>query len=145
MPAPNLLEELKHSIKMHLLIMQGPTPQLAVFAVKVIDFLEDDNIERKNAEMAKLAFAIIEALVIHVQQSIDIKAQQAVSKGSTFPPHIQQRADHLLVVLGKSRSLPDKIVAKSALLREIAEALRSLADYTKAKYPTLTDIVGNPL
>lgn len=145
MHVPNLLEELKHSIRMHLLIMQGPTPQLAVFAVKLIDFLEDDDVGRKNAEMAKLSFVIVEALVIHIQQSIDAKAQQAVIKGHIFPPHIQHRSDNLLVVLGKSRGLPDKIIAKNALLWEMAEALRSLSDYTRAKYPTLTDISGNPL
>lgn len=143
--AGRLLEELKHSIRMHLVIMQGPTPQLAVFLIKIIDFLEDNDNVRRREEMAKLAFAIVEAIAIHVQQSIDGRAQQAAAKGQQFPTGIQHKSDNLLVVVGKSRSLPDKITAKNALLRETAEALRSLSTFTKAKYPDLTDSAGNIL
>lgn len=143
--ADRLLEELKHSIRIHLLIMQAPTPQLAVFLVKLVDFLEDTDPARKRAEMAKLMFSIVEAVALHVQQSIDARAQQAGAKGHQFPKQIQDKSDHLLVVLGKSRGLPDKIAAKSALLKEIAEALRGLSTYTKAKYPDITDIAGNIL
>ncbi len=139
------LEELKHSIRTHLLIMQGPTPQLAVFCIKLVDFLEDQDPDRRRSEMGKLSFAIAEAVAIHVQQSIDVRAQQATAKGHQFPQQVQHKSDHLLVVLGKSRSLPDKSAAKSALLKEIAEAMRSLSTYTKAKYPDITDTAGNIL
>lgn len=147
-PDPNadrLLEELKHSIRIHLLINQGPTPQLAVFLVKLVDFLEDPDPTRKKTEMGRLVFSLVESVAIHIQQSIDARAQQAAAKGHQFPKHIQDKSDHLLVVLGKSRGLPDKLAAKSALLKEIAEALRSLSTYTKARYPDITDIAGNIL
>lgn len=140
-----ILEELKHSIRTHLVIMQGPTPQLAVFCVKLIDFLEDMVPIRRCDEMSKLAFSIVEAVALHIQQSIDTHAQRASGKNVQFPKNIQDKSDHLLVVLGKSRGLPDKISAKSALLKEIAETLRALSTYTKAKYPDITDIAGNIL
>jgi hypothetical protein len=143
--ADRLLEELKHSIRTHLVIMQGPSPQLTVFLVKLIDFLEDKDDTRRKSEMAKLAFAIVESVALFVQQSIDQRATQAAAKGDQFPASIQNKGDNLLVVIGKARQLPDKIAAKSALLKEIAEALRSLSTYTKARYPDMTDVMGNIL
>lgn len=143
--ADRLLEEIKHSVRTHLVIMQGPTPELAVFLVKLIDFLEDQDSARRRSEMGKLAFAIVEAVALHVQKSIDSRAQQAVAKGQQFPKYIQDKSDNLLVIVGKSRGLPDKIAGKSAILKEIAEALRSLSTYTKARYPDITDLAGNIL
>jgi hypothetical protein len=140
-----LLEELKHSIKIHLIIMNGPSAQLAVFLVKLIDFLEDIDPHRRQAEMGKLAFAVVEAVALHVQQSIDTRAQQAQAKGNEFPNQIQAKSDNLLIIVGKSRNLPDKILAKNAVLKEIAEALRALTTYTKVKYPEIADRAGNIL
>ncbi len=139
------LVELKHSIRTHLAIMQGPSPQLAVFLVKLIDFIEDKNDVRRVAEMSKLAFAIVEAVALFVQQSIDQRATQAVAKGYQFPQVVQAKGDNLLIVVGKARQLPDKIAAKNALLKEIAEALRSLSTYTKTNYPDITDVMGTIL
>lgn len=125
--------------------MQGPTPQLAVFGVKLIDLLEDDDKDRRESETAKLSLSIIESLVLHIQQSIDIKAQQAVNKGHDFPKNIRDCSDNLLVILGKSRGFDDKGLAKQTLLKSMAEALRSLSSYTKATYPAIVDANGNTL
>ncbi len=143
--ADRLLEELKHSIRTHLAIMQGPSPQLTVFLIKLVDFLEDKDETRRKTEMAKLAFAIVEAVALFVQGSIDQRAAQAATKGHQFPQSVQVKSDNLMVVVGKARQLPDKIIAKGALLKEIAEALRSLSTYTKARYPDITDVMGNIL
>ncbi len=143
--ADRVLEELKHSIRTHLAIMQGPSPQLAVFLVKLVDFIEDTDDTRRKSEMSKLSFSIVEAVALFVQQSIDQRAIQAAAKGHQFPPTIQIKGDNLLVMIGKARQLPDKIAAKNALLKEIAEALRSLSTYTKARYPDMTDVAGNIL
>lgn len=140
-----MLEELKHSIRIHLLVMQGPSAQLAVYLVKLIDIIEDSDHNRRSAEIGKLAFGIIEAVALQVHQSIDKYGQQAAIRSLPFPEHVQSKGDNLLVVVGKSRSLPDKAVAKSALLKEIAAALRDLSSYTKIQYPTITDLAGNPL
>ena len=37
--------ELKHSIRIHVLIMAGPSQQLCAFLVKVIDLVEDVDID----------------------------------------------------------------------------------------------------
>lgn len=140
-----ILEELKHSVRIHLIVNAGATAQLAVFLVKIIDFLEDEDDVRRRAEMAKLSFAIVEAVALFVQQSIDQRASQAAAKGQVFPVQVQHKGDNLLVVVGKARQLPDKIVAKQGLLKEVAEALRSLTTYTKASYPEILDAKGNIL
>jgi hypothetical protein len=141
----DLLEELKHSIKTHLVIMNGPSQQLCVFLIKLIDLLEDQEPIRKRKEMEALIFAIVEAVALHVQDSVDVRGRQAAARGQTFPVHIQHQANNLLVIVGKSRGLPEKLVAKIAVLREVADTLRALSSFTKAKYPDITDVAGNIL
>lgn len=135
---PDMILELKHSIRTHMMMLGGPSPQLSVFLLKVVDFLEDADETRRNSEMANLAFAIVEAVALHVQQSVDAKSK----KDSELPKHISSKSDGLLVIIGKSRGLPDKIQAKEAVLKEVAEVLRSLSTYTKGKYPEITTASG---
>ena len=139
--ASPFLAELKHSIRTHLVVMGGPTPQLAVFLTKIIDFLEDKNVERYCVEMARLSLVIVEAVALHVQQSIDARA----AKDPNFPSSIRNKSDNLLVIVGKSRGLEDKMVAKGAILKEVAETLRALSTYTKSKYPSITTADGKLL
>lgn len=139
------LEELKHSLRMHLHIMQGPSPELAVFLVKLIDFIEDTDAERRKAEMAKLAYTIVEAIALHVQRSVDARVEQATSQNKHFPENIRLKSDHLLVVIGKNRNLPDRFVAKRAVLIEVADCLRALTEYTRSQYPQMTDLQGTVL
>lgn len=134
-----MLEELKHSVHMHVALMNGPSQQLAAFLVKVLDFLEDPDEDRCNSEMAELAFIIVESLAVFVQQSIDDRARKATSQGTEFPTRIKQAGDNLLIVVGQTRGHENKIEAKNVVLRTIASALRELSTFTKAKYPTITD------
>lgn len=123
-------------------VMRGPTPQLAVLLIKVIDFLEDTDDERRQKEMAVLSFTIVEALVLQIGQLIERCAEK---DGPKFPAHLLAKSDGLLALLGKSRRLPDRLVAKDAVLRGIAEALRAFGAYAKVEYPTITDSKGNIL
>lgn len=137
---PNaIVDELKHSVQMHMTIMNGPSQQLSAFLLKTLDFIEDADHERRDKEMAKLSFVIIESLAVFVQQSIDDRAKKAENQGVTFPPRVKQAGDNLLVVIGKTRSQDDKIAAKNTVLTAIADALRELSSFTKAKYPSITD------
>lgn len=134
-----MLNELKHSVQLHVTLMNGPSQQLAAFLLKVIDFVEDHDEKRRDSEIGKLAYIIVESLAVFVQRSIDDRAQKAEAQDIKFPPRIKQAGDNLLVVIGKSRSHDDKIGAKNVVLRAIADALRELATFTKADYPTITD------
>lgn len=140
-PDSEEMRELKHSIRMHLLIMAGPSPQLCAFLVKTIDFIEDVDLDRRRTEMLALSFYIIEAIGIYIQKSIDVRA----AKMPEMPEHVKHRGDEILVIIGKSRGIPDKIAAKNAVLRTVAEALDALGSFMKTTYPTMFDSKGNPL
>ena len=139
------LRELKHAIRMHLTIMAGPSQQLCSFLIKTIDFFEDSNEARRNREMLSLSFHIIEGLALFVQQSVDERAAKAKAMGQEFPYRIQLASDNILIMVGKSRSLDDRIAAKYAVLRSVADALRELSTFTKAVYPRIVDASGNVL
>jgi hypothetical protein len=139
------LDNLKHSIRTHLAIMQGPTPQLSAYLIKLIDLMEDTDQVRKASELDLLSFVLIEAVALYVHQSVNARAAQTKAKGRDFPASVVTSGDNLLVMVGKCRSLPDKLVAKLALCRAVAETLRSLSTFTNAKYPDITDINGNIL
>lgn len=140
------LNELKHSIKTHLMVMAGPTPQLAVFLLKTIDWFDDEphrivpvGQPNRFVEMASLAFTIVEAIGLYVHASVNKRSEQAKQNQQTFPPRITQASDNILVVIGKCRGLEDKIAAKNAVLGAVSASLKELALFTKSKYPIITD------
>jgi hypothetical protein len=141
----NSLLELKHSIKIHMLIMAGPSQQLCAFLIKTIDLLEDEDQDRKQQETLQLAFNIIEAVAIHVQQSIDSRAKQAKEKSNPMPEHIRINSDNILITLGRARGHDDKRAAKNAILASIAKALDDLSTFTGSGYPVIFDADGNIL
>lgn len=149
-PFPNFvteqaLKELKHSIRIHLLIMAGPTQQLTTFLIKMIDFFEDSDFERRNFEAMSLSYSIIEGIALYVQKSIDDRGEKTKSLGQLFPSDVQAASDNILVMVGKSRNLDDKKAAKHAVLKAMADALRALSGFTKAIYPDIYDSSGNLL
>jgi|CXWL01.1.fsa_nt_gi hypothetical protein len=137
----NPLIELKHSIKTHLMVMAGPTPQLAVFLLKTLDWFDEPPVGQsgRDQEMTNLAFTIVEAIGLFVHASVDKRNEQAKQNQQTFPPRITQASDNILVVVGKCRGLDDKIAAKNAVLGAISASLKELALFTKSKYPAITD------
>lgn len=139
------LDELKHSIQTHIVLMNGMSIQLGQFLLKMVDFIEDPDQARRDAEMAKLAYIIIEAVAVFVHQSIDDRAQKAEQRNVDFPARTRQAGDNLLVVIGKTRSSTDRIGSKNIVLRAIADALRELSNFTKTKYPSITDCSRNEL
>ena len=132
------LEELKHSIKIHLTIFGGATAQLSVYLIKLIDFLEDTNVDRRRAEMLSLTFSVVEAAALRVNQSIITKSTQP-----NFPPALRKQNDDLIFSIGANRNLSDKVVAKYAVLKEMSGALKLLSSYTGTNYPDITTAAGN--
>lgn len=139
------IEELKHSIRIHLLIMAGPSQQLCAFLVKTIDLIEDDDKKRRDQETLQLSFNIIEAVAIHVQQAIDARAKVAKEKNNIMPENVRAHSDQILIALGNARGHADKSAAKTAVLSSIGKALDALSTFTGAVYPTIFDIDGNRL
>lgn len=155
--ATESLAELKHSIYTHVLLQGGPSPQLSVFLVKLLDVVDDlynalENegnrkacLARVEKECTDLSFHVIESLAIWLQRSFDERMMKAQAKDEAFPDNVKAHADQLLILVGRSRSLPDKRAAKNAVLRGIAEALRALQSYTKSTYPEIRDLKNNLL
>lgn len=138
-------KELKHSIRMHLLIMAGPSQQLCALLVKVIDLLEDESPERRKNETMQLAFNVTEAVALHVQQAIDARDKLSKQKGNPMPENVRKHADEIMIAVGKARSHPNKIEAKNSILQAVAKSLDALGSFTGAVYPTLFDSAGNKL
>ena len=136
------LDELKHSIRMHLIMMNGPTQQLCSMLLKLPDVLGDSNQERRNKEVIELAFVVVEGMALYVQRSIDERAERASSQGQVFPQAAKSGGDGILVAIGQHRSSGDKIAGKNAVLRVVADALRGLSAFTKSIYPDIYDSNG---
>lgn len=155
--ATESLAELKHSIYTHVLLQGGPSPQLSVFMVKLLDMIDDlyealgneankqACLDRVEKECADISFHVIESLAIWLQRSIDDRKNKATAKNEKFPDNITANADQLLVLVGRSRGLPDKRAAKNAVLRGIADTLRALQSFTKSTYPEIRDLKSNLL
>lgn len=137
-----LLDELKHSIRIHLIIMNGPTQQLCSMLLKLPDMLGDADSTRRNKEVMELAYLIIEGVALYVQRSIDERAERASNQGQMFPQAAKICGDNILVSIGTHRSSTDKMTGKLAVLKSIAEALRGLSVFTKAIYPDIYDSNG---
>jgi hypothetical protein len=140
-----LLDEVKHSLKTHMALMGGPTAQLCVFSIKIIDFLEDQNEEQKEREMADLSLSIVLALALYVNQALEGVEKQAVQEGKQFPPSLATASTNLLLIVARGRKSLDKLALKYEVLRVIASTLKDLGIYTNRTFPTITDRVGNPL
>ena len=137
----NLIKEFKHSVRMHLNIMGGPSQQLSVFLLKLIDIIEDSDINRRNKDLCNLSFCIVEGLALYIQRFIDTHAEKLDNHNNS----LRQASDNILIMVGKTRSLDDKISSKYAILKVLSDALRVLSTYTKATYPSFTDLDGNVL
>ena len=131
------LDELKNSIRTHVTVFGGPSVQLSAYLIKVIDFLDETDACRRDGEMLAMAFSLVESVAIRVHESID-----GITVKRDLPQAMREKSDGLLVIVGKSRSLPDKVAAKYAVLRELAEVLKTLSEHTKIKYPDIITADG---
>jgi hypothetical protein len=145
MTMESAIVELKHSIRTHLTIMAGPTQQLCSFLVKLIDFIEDEDTERKNKEMYALSYNIVEGLALYIQRSIDERAEKSKGSDAELPQYVKIASDEILVAVGKSRNLDEKVAAKHAVLSAVAAAIKALATTTKSQYPEIVDSTGAAL
>lgn len=138
----DMMQELKHSIQTHLTICGGPTPQLAVFLIKIVDLVEDEDAERKRIETNALAYAIAESVALHIQRHVD--GIEDKHKTNPLYQRVKQRADNILITMGQCRSAADKTAAKNAVLAAAAATIAELELLTGKKYPSLTNSERQP-
>jgi len=147
--ANDSLAELKHSVYMHTLLQGGPSPQLSVFLVKLLDIIDDFYMALADPELHNARLARIESecagLSFYIIESLALWLQKAIDEGDNYPASVVLHSDRLLILVGKSRSLSDKKAAKNAVLHGIAEAFRALQKYTKSTYPEIRDVKNNLL
>lgn len=138
------LEELKHSIRLHALMMNGPSQTLCAYLIKLIDILEDSDVERRNKELNILSYSIVEGMALFVQSSVDQRIEKAKASGIAVQDSVRISSDAIIIAIGQSRGLADKIQAKSNVLKVVSDALKALSVLTKAVYPEITDVNGKP-
>jgi hypothetical protein len=118
------ISELKHSIIASVAICDGPTAQLALFLTKLIDFLEDTDIDRNTPEIEQLAYEIIVGVATYTHRHYVMLLKN---------PHkqtISQAVDNILIAVQQSRKT-DYISGKELVLQSIAIASKELAPITK--------------
>jgi len=145
---PTARDELKHSVHLHMLIMGGPTQQLAVLLTSIVDLLPgdpDQNFDEVDNQIKSLAYTIIESIALFVQRSIDERNVKAQNQGGSLPEDVVKKGNNIWVMLGNSRGLPDKVSAKNSVLKVVAEALHALSATTGSKYPTINNACGDTL
>lgn len=130
---PDALRELKHSVTTHLGIMGGPTDQLCALLLKVVDFIDDS--PKREAEMFKLSYYIIEGLAVYVHRFLDAKP---------VTDSVKEVVNDILVTVGRARNAKT-VDAKYAVMRSMATALAAVGAVTHDRYPKLLDSNGNPL
>ncbi len=133
------LDELKHSVRVYLLITRSPSPQLATFLLKVLDFVDDPDPARREAEIAKLSLHITVGTVFIVHKMMEHVME------STKDNSLRVQSDELLVAVAKTRQMDDPLAAKSLLLAQLAPAIRTLGGKAKVNLPSILDCDGKPL
>lgn len=132
----NCVEELKHSVKLHLDMAGGPSTELCVYLVKIIDFLNEPD-EDHTAEMNKISFAIVGSLSIAVFKSV----VKRVNDSEEVSPALLKSAERLME-LTKDMNPPDPIVAKNLMLDALSDVLVGLNDITGIEYPEISHAGG---
>jgi hypothetical protein len=139
---PEAFKELKHSIRVHMIIANGPSSKLCEYLLKLLDMFDDADKNVRDKETFELAFAIVEAVALNVHRSIDERYERAKNLRQPFPADLRAVNDNIMVHVGKLRSSDDKVTAKNIVLKATAEALRKLSAYTQAAYPDIYNADG---
>jgi hypothetical protein len=135
------LQELKHSIKLHLSMAGGPSAELCTYTLKLIDFL-DENPDSK--EIADLSYFILRSIAINISDVIEKYA----NNDSKFSFAILKQGQVLKIksdVDIENTKFDGVLSIKHDLLVEVAKALDMLKEHTKIEYPPIRDVSGKGL
>jgi hypothetical protein len=139
------VEQLKHSIRTHVVIMNGVSDQLCAYLLKMPDFLTDTDFNRRDSEIASLSYSIIEAAALYVSGTIDSFSEKYISEGREFPEEVSGKSNAIIVQVGTNRGSRDKIGAKNSIMKATADALNAFSQFSGTQFPQLVDINGIPL
>ena len=127
------IQELKHSIKLHLSMAGGPSAELCMYTLKLIDFLDEDP---SDEEIADLSYSILKSVAIKIGDTIEKYAEVDLQ----FPSATLKQAQVL-----KGRQSFTGEGGNELLLAEISKSLDMLKEYTKIEYPPIRDVSGKGL
>lgn len=139
------VEELKHSIRTHIMLMNGVNEQLGAFLLKLIDFVTDADEDRKQREIMQLAYTIAEAASIYASGVIDSHIQRNETDGRSASVELKEANDNILVEIGRWRNKADKKMAKDNVLKALSNSLMVFSSETGGQYPQIVDLDGVPL
>ena len=131
------IQELKHSIKLHLSMAGGPSAELCMYTLKLIDFLDEDP---SDEEIADLSHSIL--------KSVALKIGDTIEKYAEVDPQFPSAALKQAQVLKGRQSSTGSVVKEDSnelLLVEISKSLGMLKEYTKIEYPPIRDVSGKGL
>ena len=135
-------QELKNSIKLHLSMAGGPSAELCMYTLKLIDFLDEDP---SDEEITNLSYSILKSVALKIGDTIEKYAEvdpqfpsATLEQGQVlkdWPPAIA--VGQPIDLIGPSGNEP--------LLAEIAKTLDMLKEHTKIEYPPIRDVSGKGL
>lgn len=123
------LEELKHSMLLHMQIAGGYTDSLAKCSLKLIDIIEDSDSNHAADELEALAYILAKDLY------------ESVKDRCTKYPELNS----LIAALDLGESADQNIENKNKHLKAVAILFRELGKYTGHEYPSITDANGDTL
>lgn len=134
------MQELKHSIKLHLSMAGGPSAELCMYTLKLIDFLDEDP---SDEEIADLSYSILKSVALKIGDTVEKYAEAdpqfpsaTLKKGQVLKGWGSQTVKLSSLAKGDGNEL---------LLAEIAKMLDMLKEYTKIEYPPIRDVSGKGL
>ena len=139
------IKELKHSIKFYLTVAGGPSVDLCMYMLKIIDVVDsmaNNVVDEASKETMLIANEIVKSIAENVVNTIDKYAienqlsEETVEAGLLLSELIDEDYEALPV---------QQIEHKNLMLSQINIALQNLSNHTNVKYPLITNSDGDEL
>mgnify|MGYP003625103575 CR=1 FL=1 len=139
------IKELKHSIKFYLTVAGGPSVDLCMYMLKIIDVVDsmaNNVVDEASKETMLIANEIVKSIAENVVNTIDKYAienqlsEETVEAGLLLSELIDEDYEALPA---------QQIEHKNLMLSQINIALQNLSNHTNVKYPLITNSDGDEL
>jgi len=135
------IQELKHSIKLHMSMAGGPSAELCIYTLKLIDFLDEDP---NDEEIMSLSCSILKSIALKIGDTVEKYAENDPQfPSATLKQGQVLKGCELFVIKnpegGNScQTNHGEYGFYELLLAEIAKTLDMLKEYTKIEYPLIS-------